>query len=194
MTEQNTGPPAALLDDVKDYLNITWQDDKTDKKITGYISRGMKRLQDIAGASLDFEVEDQPRSLLLDYCRYANSQALEVFETNFQAELLELNLTYQAPIIDKLTVIVSSDPDGGATVKVAPVLSEGDSYVYQVGSGLALPGRLDTCLPENGWTPQAGGWAFWDGGNICAASGQQILLVEINDEYGAERAGTVTVP
>ena len=85
----------ALLSDVKDYLNITWQDERTDKEITGYINRGMKRLQDIAGASLDFEAEDLPRSLLFDYCRYANSQALEVFEINFQSELLELNLRYQ---------------------------------------------------------------------------------------------------
>jgi len=84
----------ALLSDVKDYLNITWQDEKTDKKITGYINRGMARLQFIAGASLDFEKEDLSRSLLLDYCRYANSQALEVFEINFQSELLELNLTH----------------------------------------------------------------------------------------------------
>ena len=85
----------ALLEDVKDYLNITWEDEKTDKKITGYINRGMARLQFIAGAPLDFILEDSPRSLLYDYCRYANSQALEVFETNFQSQLLELNLVNQ---------------------------------------------------------------------------------------------------
>jgi hypothetical protein len=84
-----------LLSDVKDYLNITWQDEKTDQKITGYINRGMARLQFIAGAPLDFTAENLPRALLFDYCRYANSQALEVFETNFQSELLELNLMNQ---------------------------------------------------------------------------------------------------
>lgn len=84
--------PDGLLDDIKDYLSITWQDAKTDARITGFINRGMRRLQDIAGATLDFVVEDLPRMLLFDYCRYANSQALEVFEKNFSAELLELNL------------------------------------------------------------------------------------------------------
>ncbi len=90
MPELNT---TLLLDDIKDYLGISWQDEKTDKRVTGYINRGMARLQQIAGApSLDFTAEDLPRALLFDYCRYANSQALEVFETNFQAELMELNL------------------------------------------------------------------------------------------------------
>lgn len=92
--------PEGLLDDVKDYLHISWQDEKTDKNITGYIKRGMARLKDVAGVSnLDFSEEDLPKSLLLDYCRYANSQALEMFETNFQSELLSLHLKYQAQII-----------------------------------------------------------------------------------------------
>lgn len=89
--------PNGLLDDVKDYLHISWVDEKTDKNITGMIKRGMAYLQKIAGVpSLDFTQEDAPKSLLLDYVRYANSQALELFETNFRGELLSLHLEYQA--------------------------------------------------------------------------------------------------
>lgn len=89
--------PDGLLDDIKDYLHITWYDEKTDKNITGMIKRGMVYLQKVAGvSSLDFTQEDIPRSLLFDYVRYANSQALELFETNFRGELLYLNLEYQA--------------------------------------------------------------------------------------------------
>lgn len=84
-----------LLQDVRDYLHITWQDEKTDKNLTGMIQRGMKRLEKIAGASLDFKAEESPRELLLDYCRYANSQALEMFEKNFQSELMSLHIEYQ---------------------------------------------------------------------------------------------------
>ena len=175
----------SLLDDVESYLNITWQDDKTDNKIKGYINRGMKRLQDVAGASLDFTAEDLPRSLLLDYCRYAYSQALEVFEKNFQAELLELNLKSQAPVIDELIVISSPTSDGTA-VRVVPPLGDGNSYVYEVGSGLKIPNRLDGCSPNNGFTD-------WNGENIAAQAGQEIMIVEVNDGYEAERAGKVTV-
>lgn len=89
-----------LLQDVKDYLHITWQDEKTDKNLTGMIKRGMARLKDVAGVStLDFKEEDLPKTLLLDYCRYANSHALEMFENNFQGELLSLHLMCQAQAI-----------------------------------------------------------------------------------------------
>ena len=37
--------PAELLKDIKDYLNITWEDERTDKNITGMIKRGMTYLQ-----------------------------------------------------------------------------------------------------------------------------------------------------
>lgn len=75
---------------MKDYLHITWADD--DAAITGYIQRGIARLNRIAGTELDYTAEDLPRQLLFDYCRYANSQALEVFEENFRGELLDLHL------------------------------------------------------------------------------------------------------
>ena len=86
-----------LLQDAKDYLHISWDDEKTDKNLTGMIKRGMAHLNKIAGVSnLDFVAEDSPKSLLLDYVRYANSQALEVFEMKFQSELLSLHLEYQS--------------------------------------------------------------------------------------------------
>lgn len=84
-----------LLTDVKTYLHITWQDENTDNNLTGIIKRGMARLQEIAGVSLDFTVEDLPRSLLFDYCRYANSHALEMFEKNFASELMSLHIKAQ---------------------------------------------------------------------------------------------------
>ena len=89
-----------LLQDIKDYLHITWDDEKTDKNLTGMIKRGMKKLNDIAGLNLDFTIEDSPRELLFDYVRYANSQALEVWEKNFQSELLSLHLESQASLIE----------------------------------------------------------------------------------------------
>jgi hypothetical protein len=179
--------PSGLLNAVKSYLKITWQDDATDAEVTGYINRGMARLQQIAGAPLDFTAEDQPRALLLDYCRYARSQALEVFEKNFEADLLDLNLSTQAPVIDGLTVVAAPDSSGGYDVTVAPAPDDGGRYVYQIGAGLTLPKRLDVCIPGDTWTE-------WDGFSpVPATAGQQIMVVEINGEYGAERAGTVTV-
>lgn len=87
--------PEELLADVRDYLHISWQDEKTDRNLTGMIKRGMARLQEIAGVPLDFMLEDMPKALLLDYCRYANSHAVEMFEKNFTAELTSLHINGQ---------------------------------------------------------------------------------------------------
>lgn len=82
----------SITEAVKNYLGINWSDTVTDSNIEGYIARGKSRLNAIAGVTLNYDVEGFPRQLLLDYCRYANSQALEMFEINFQSELLSLNI------------------------------------------------------------------------------------------------------
>lgn len=102
--------PDGLLSEVKKYLNITWDDATTDSLITGYIRRGIARLNRIAGAELDYTSENLPRQLLFDYVRYANSQALEVFEQNFESQLLDLHLKervkeYESQNADGVSVV-----------------------------------------------------------------------------------------
>ena len=80
----------ALLQEVKEYLKITWDDE--DSTLTRMIERGKNYLEDLTGTKLNFEEEGQPKSLLLDYCRYAYNNALEYFEENFAKEILRLQL------------------------------------------------------------------------------------------------------
>lgn len=79
-----------MLQKVKAYLKITWDDEDT--AITDLITRGKKKLEELAGAELDFDTEGLARSLLFDYCRYAYNNASEYFEENFQKEILRLQL------------------------------------------------------------------------------------------------------
>jgi len=81
-----------LLDEVKNYLDITWTDTQTDLKLTGIIERGKKYLNRAAGKELDFDANDKPKELLLDYCRYVRSNALEMFQQNYLNELLSLQI------------------------------------------------------------------------------------------------------
>jgi hypothetical protein len=89
-----------LLSDIRKYLHITWVDEDTDSNLMGMISRGMARLQTIAGVPLDFTIEDDARALLFDYVRYANSQALEMWEKNFASELMSLHINSQVNAIE----------------------------------------------------------------------------------------------
>lgn len=84
--------PEGLLDAVKNYLDITWVDCTGDEKLSGIIARGMKYLDNAAGAELDYTEEDKPRELLMDYCRYVRSNALDEFQTNYLPELLSLQI------------------------------------------------------------------------------------------------------
>ena len=84
--------PEGLLNAVRNYLDITWTDDAGDEKLSGIIARGMKYIDRTGGAQFDYTVEDKPRELLFDYCRYARSGALDEFQKNYLSELLSLQI------------------------------------------------------------------------------------------------------
>lgn len=79
-----------MLQEVKDYLKITWNDENV--HVFGIIDRGKSYLDDLIGVELNFDENNQAKTLLLDYCRYAYNNALEYFEDNFQKEILRLQL------------------------------------------------------------------------------------------------------
>ena len=82
---ESQGPVDALLADVENYLGITWQDDATARKLRGIIAGGMAFLDLKIGTACDYAAPGLPRSLLMDYCRYARDDALDVFENNYLA-------------------------------------------------------------------------------------------------------------
>ena len=80
--------PDGLLADVKNYLNITWEDEATDTKVSGLIASGMMYLNLKYGEEADYTADGMPRTLLMEYVRYSRDSALDVFETNYQSLLL----------------------------------------------------------------------------------------------------------
>ena len=85
-----TAIPAALLADVKNYLNITWNDLATDEHIRGLIASATADLDDYAGEELDYLSDGLPRTLMMDHVRYARDEALDVFENNYRTQLVRL--------------------------------------------------------------------------------------------------------
>lgn len=72
-----------LLEDVKNYLDITWQDPETDRKIRELALSGTAYLDLKRGAPADYTRYGLPRTLLMEYVRYARDAALDVFEINY---------------------------------------------------------------------------------------------------------------
>ena len=79
---------AGLLADVKNYLNITWDDDATDNKISGIILSGQTYLDSKHGDSADYLQAGLARTLLFEYARYMRDGALDVFENNYASMIL----------------------------------------------------------------------------------------------------------
>ena len=99
--------PAGLLEAVRNYLDFTWVDVAGDTKLTGIIERGMKYIDSLSGAAMDYSIEDKPRELLLDYCRYARSNALSEFQTNYLHELLSLQISQEVKAYKALTSLLT---------------------------------------------------------------------------------------
>ena len=93
---------AQLLSDIKNYLNITWDDAATDDKLRNMTASGMSYLDGKGGGTLDYESDGTPRTLLFEYVRYMRSNALDVFENNYTA--LILNMQAERLVADGKTV------------------------------------------------------------------------------------------
>jgi len=79
------------LETLKTELDITWQDEKTDRRLSDILSRAESVLNGYAGAELDFSDESTAEAqLLLDCCRYMWEHAFDDFKKNYADELIML--------------------------------------------------------------------------------------------------------
>lgn len=80
-----------LLEDMKNYLDITWDDDMGEQKLVGIIRRGMAAITGKIG-KCDFFEETQERALLFDYVMYARAGELPQFWENYKSEIISLQI------------------------------------------------------------------------------------------------------
>lgn len=99
--------PAGLLEATRNYLDISWIDPSTDLKLTGIILRGIQYIDSLAGATMDYTVEEKPRELLMDYCMYVRSNALSEFQQNYIHELLSLQISQEVKAYKALTSLLT---------------------------------------------------------------------------------------
>lgn len=81
-----------LMAEVKNHLDITWNDGGMETKLEGIILRGMVYLNDITNREIDYMQESRAKALLLSYCMYDRSGALNDFYENYSKELLAIQI------------------------------------------------------------------------------------------------------
>lgn len=85
------------LDTVKNYLDITWSDPDTNKKVQDILSRAESTLNSYAGETVDFTDETTAEAqLLLDCCLYIWNHNFAEFKANYSSELIMLRAGRQA--------------------------------------------------------------------------------------------------
>lgn len=106
--------PGILLDDLKDYLCITYNDERTDLSLISALNRGMSVIEDYAGGTIDYSQRGAAQQLLFDYVRYVKSQATEMFETNFHHDLMALRIQMETEMVKNAD---NQDESGAATIQ-----------------------------------------------------------------------------
>ena len=79
-----------LASDIKNYLNITWDDQAENSKIINLVNSGISYINSKYGGTADYYSPGFPRTLIFEYVRYARDNALDVFEQNYTAMILAM--------------------------------------------------------------------------------------------------------
>ena len=101
-----------LLDTLKLYLDITWNDPHTNDKLSGILARAQTKICAYAGTDVEFPDGSEELQLLLDLCRYIYNNASEDFEENYLPDLLMLRAKYRVEAMPDEDEDADSSTDG----------------------------------------------------------------------------------
>lgn len=91
--------PTSLLNEVKTYLGITWDDSDLNNQLTGMIRRGIAYISSKTGvAAADFSGENvnlRAQELLFNYVLYDRAGSVNEFKVNYRADLVGLRINWE---------------------------------------------------------------------------------------------------
>lgn len=118
---------------------------------------------------------------------FDDAVALEAFLYKGTKALMEDTIFYVTDAkLTKLTVESEAGTSTGKTkITVTPSLSTGNSYKYKTAANPTMPEYDAVCTS---------GYTTWNGTDeITATTGQKIIIVEVNSENKAKKAGMTTI-
>ena len=89
-----------LLADVKDYLQISWEDDATDRRLSDMIQSSAAYLDGVTAATNDYTAPGNMRTLLLERVRYQYNGALDAWLNNYLPLVVGAQLGSQCEVMD----------------------------------------------------------------------------------------------
>lgn len=92
---------AGLLAEVKNYLDITWDDEDADAKLTGQIRRGIAYIVSKTGVPASaFETasntyDPRAQELLFNYVLYDRAGSVDRFKVNYRPDIIALHIVWE---------------------------------------------------------------------------------------------------
>lgn len=85
----------SLLEEVKSFINFTWEDPAKESRIVSFINSSIEFLKEVAGNdNLDVESDYLANDLLKCRVLYMDSNALDDFNKNYNGMIEELRIKY----------------------------------------------------------------------------------------------------
>lgn len=91
----DNGTLEQLLADVRDYLQISWTDEATDRRLMDMIQSSAAYLDTVTAQSNDYTKPGTMRTLLLERVRYQHSGALDAWLQNYLSLVVGAQLESQ---------------------------------------------------------------------------------------------------
>lgn len=79
-----------MLFELKNYIGI--ENNDRDITLLLHLNASERYFRRICGDDFDFDADEAVKELLFERCRYADANALELFETNFRSDLIALRM------------------------------------------------------------------------------------------------------
>lgn len=79
-----------MFEEVKRYLNITWDDEITDNDVLDIIEEAEAEINSYAGCAVDIAAHPGIKHLFKEMCKYMYCKAYNDFRVNYRSELIML--------------------------------------------------------------------------------------------------------
>lgn len=84
-----------LMQELKDILNITWDEEETDRKLERIINDAKLTLNWKLGQNIDYSISGSEHNLFLNYCMYAYNNCTNEFDDNYFNEIMQIRQKYE---------------------------------------------------------------------------------------------------
>lgn len=85
-----------LLQDLKDKLNITWDEEETNRKLESILENALAVMNYKLGAdNIDYVAPGMEHNLLLNYCMYVWNNCENEFDNNYLNEIYQIRHKYE---------------------------------------------------------------------------------------------------